>query len=134
LYGVSRFVEKPAPQEAERVMKSGGLLNTLVIVSRLDALWTLGRRLFPETIALLEHAAKGFDTDGEDAALQRVYQEMPSWNVSADLLGRSAANLAVMELDRVHWSDWGKPERILETLHRAGKRPVFQVSNEEAVF
>jgi hypothetical protein len=59
---------------------------------------------------------------------------MPSWNVSADLLGRSAANLAVMELDRVHWSDWGKPERILETLHRAGKRPVFQVSNEEAVF
>ena len=133
LYGVSRFVEKPAPQEAERVMKSGGLLNTLVIVSRLDALWTLGRRLFPETIALLEHAAKGFDTDGEDAALQRVYQEMPSWNVSADLLGRSAANLAVMELDRVHWSDWGKPERILETLHRAGKPPLFQLSNEGAV-
>ena len=132
VYGVSRFVEKPAPDEAGRVMKSGGLLNTLVIVSRLNALWALGRHHFPETIALLEHAAEAFDTDGEDATLQRIYQEMPCWNISADLLARSAANLAVMELDGVHWSDWGKPERILETLHRAGQPPLFQMSNEEA--
>jgi mannose-1-phosphate guanylyltransferase len=132
VYGVSRFVEKPATNEAERVMKSGGLLNTLVIVSRLSALWALGRHHFPETIALLEDAAEAFDTDEEEAALQRIYQEMPCWNISADFLGRSAANLAVMELDGVHWSDWGKPERILETLHRAGQPPLFQMSNEEA--
>jgi mannose-1-phosphate guanylyltransferase len=132
VYGVSRFVEKPATNEAERIMKSGGLVNTLVIVSRLSALWALGRHYFPETIALLEQAAEAFDTDKEDAALQRIYREMPCWNISADLLGRSAKNLAVMELDGVHWSDWGKPERILETLHRAGQPPLFQMSNEEA--
>ena len=98
VYHVSRFVEKPAPNEASRVMKSGGLLNTLVVVSRLNALWALGRHYFPETIALLERAAEAFDTDGEETALQRAYQEMPCWNISAHLLERSAANLAVMEL------------------------------------
>ena len=118
--GVFCFTEKPATDEAERVMKAGGLLNTLVIIARLNALWTLGRHHFPETIALLEHAAKAFDTDREDAVLQQVYQKMPSWNISADLLGRTAANLAAMELDGVQWSDWGKPERILDTLRRMG--------------
>jgi hypothetical protein len=58
---------------------------------------------------------------------------MPSCNVSADLLGRSAANLAVMELDRVHWRNWGNTERIVETFCPAGKRPLIQVSDEEAV-
>jgi mannose-1-phosphate guanylyltransferase len=133
VFGVSRFVEKPGIEEAERVMKSGGLLNTLVIVSKLNAMWTLGRYHFPETLALLEHAANAFDTDAEDAALQRIYQGMPSWNFSADFLSRSAANLAVMELSGVLWSDWGKVERILDTLHRAGKPPPFSVSNEAVV-
>lgn len=101
-------------------MKSGGLVNTLVIVSQLRALWDLGKYHYPETIALLEHAAKAFDTDGEDTALEGIYREMPSWNLSTDLLGRSAASLAVIELDGVHWSDRGKAERILDTLGRAG--------------
>lgn len=132
VYGVARFVEKPGGEEAQRVMRSGGLLNTLVIASRLNALWALGQHHFPETIALLEQAAEAFDSEGEEATLQQIYQEMPSWNVSADLLSRSARNLAVMELEGVHWSDWGKPERIVETLHRADEPPRFQVSSEEA--
>ncbi len=82
-------------------MKSVWRLNTLVIVSRLRALWALGRRHFPETIAFLEHAAGAFDTDGEDATLGRIYPEMPCWNISEDLLERSAANLAVLELAHV---------------------------------
>jgi mannose-1-phosphate guanylyltransferase len=130
LYGVSRFVEKPGKDEAQRVMKSGGLLNTLVIACRLKALWNLGQQHFPETMTLLEQAADAFDTNGEDAALQRIYQEMPSWNVSADLLGRSAANLTVMGLEGVVWSDWGKPERILETLHGIGDSPLVPLDSE----
>lgn len=101
-------------------MKIGGLLNTLVIVSRLSALWALGRRHFPETIASLEHAAKAFDKHREASALHQAYQAMPFWNVSADLFAPSAANLAVTELEGNKWNDWGKPERILETLRRMG--------------
>jgi mannose-1-phosphate guanylyltransferase len=118
IYRVSRFIEKPPAEDAARIMRTGGLLNTLVIACRVDSLWILGRSHFPQTIALLEQAANAFDTDREDEALHRVYREMPSWNLSKDLLGRCAENLAVMELDGVQWSDWGKPERILNTLGR----------------
>ena len=118
IYKVSRFVEKPPAEEATRIMKTGGLLNTLVIACRVKSLWALGQRNFPRTIALLEQAANAFDTDTEDEALHRAYREMPSWNLSKDLLGRCAENLAVMELDGVQWSDWGKPERILKSIGR----------------
>jgi len=43
---------------------------------------------------------------------------MSSWNLSKDLLSQCAENLAVMELDGVQWSDWGKPERILNSIGR----------------
>jgi mannose-1-phosphate guanylyltransferase len=118
IYTVSRFVEKPPAEEATRIMKTGGLLNTLVIACRVKSLWALGQRHFPRTIALLEQAANAFDTAKEDEALHRAYREMPSWNLSKDLLGRCSENLAVMELDGVQWSDWGKPERIFETISR----------------
>jgi mannose-1-phosphate guanylyltransferase len=118
---VSRFVEKPGPDETERIMRAGGLLNTLVLVSRVNALWTLGRRYFPGTMALLEQAAEAFDTEAEEGALRSVYQQMPSWNFSADLLARSAANLAVTGIGGIRWSDWGRAERILDTLGRTGK-------------
>lgn len=34
-----------------------------------------------------------------------------------------------MELSGVLWSDWGKPERIVETLRRIGKSPAFPLAN-----
>jgi hypothetical protein len=30
-----------------------------------------------------------------------------------------------MELEKVLWSDWGRPERILETLQAVGISPTF---------
>lgn len=30
-----------------------------------------------------------------------------------------------MELQKVLWSDWGHPERILETLQTVGIQPIF---------
>jgi len=62
--------------------------------------------------------ATAFDTDREDEELRYIYQEMLSRNLFKDLLGRCAENLAVMELDSVQWSDWGKPERILDSIGR----------------
>ncbi len=44
---------------------------------------------------------------------------------SSDVLQRASERLAVMEMEGVHWSDWGRPDRIAGTLHRLGKRPAF---------
>ena len=124
---VNRFVEKPPADEAARIMRAGGLLNTMIIAARLDSLWSLARRHFPDTIALFERLENAFDTDRERDELRQAYREMPSWNLSQDLLGRCPSNLAVMELDGVEWNDWGRPERILETMRhlRPADEPIW---------
>ena len=49
-------------------------------------------------------------------------------NFSSDLLQHVPAQLAVVELTGVLWSDWGKPERIAETLRRIDRRPAFPLT------
>jgi hypothetical protein len=41
------------------------------------------------------------------------------------VLQSPAVQLGVMELEGVIWSDWGRPERIVETLRSLGKKPTF---------
>ncbi len=53
---------------------------------------------------------------------------MPAKNFSSDLLQRVPEQLAVVELTGVLWSDWGKPERIAETLRRIDRRPAFPLT------
>lgn len=48
---------------------------------------------------------------------------MQAYNFSSHLLQRLSDRVAVMELIGVLWSDWGKPERIAETIRRIGKTP-----------
>lgn len=50
---------------------------------------------------------------------------MPAYNFSSHLLQRLPNRVAVMELTGVLWSDWGKLERIAETIRRIGKTPAF---------
>lgn len=57
--------------------------------------------------------------------LDYVYQDMPGCNLSNDLLQKIPEHLTVLEMSNVHWSDWGKPTRIIETLHAIGKPPNF---------
>jgi len=38
---------------------------------------------------------------------------------------------AVLELSDVLWSDWGKPERVLNSLLRIGKQPLFPPSIQD---
>jgi hypothetical protein len=57
--------------------------------------------------------------------LDRIYQSMPKRNFSSDLLARAISEIAVIEMDGVRWSDWGRPERIVNTLSEMGKQPAF---------
>jgi mannose-1-phosphate guanylyltransferase len=61
-------------------------------------------------------------------ALNAIYRDMPAKNFSSDLLQRVPEQLAVVELTGVLWSDWGKPERIAETLRRIDRQPAFPLT------
>lgn len=126
---VRMFMEKPGLAEAEAAMAAGALWNTLVLAAKVETLWKLGWRYFPEMMPLFERLGGAIGTAQERAVLKSVYRLMPARNFSSGLLQRAADRISVIELSGVLWSDWGKPERIAETLRRIGKQPAFPLEH-----
>jgi mannose-1-phosphate guanylyltransferase len=122
---VSAFREKPGVAEAATLMAGGGLWNTLITVARVETLWQMGRRWLPDVVLRFEELHAHIGSRHADAALDAIYTDMPRHNFSSGLLEPAAARLAARELDDVMWSDWGRPERIVDTLAAIGRAPAF---------
>jgi len=122
---IQSFVEKPDLADGMRLMSVGALWNTLVLVAKVETLWKSGWLCFPDMMERFEQLRRSIGTPAEGTTLQAIYQDMPSQNFSRQVLQSPAVQLGVMELDGVLWSDWGRPERIVETLQSLGKKPAF---------
>jgi mannose-1-phosphate guanylyltransferase len=94
----------------------------------MDLLWTLGWQCVPEMMRLFERLSEAIGGPEEGRVLEAIYRDLPTKNFSSDLLQRVPEKLAVIELTGVLWSDWGKPERIAETLRRIDRQPAFPLS------
>lgn len=79
----------------------------------------------PEVLGLLARLYAAIDTPAESRVLDSIYRWMPPRNVSSQLLQKIPEHIALVELRGVHWCDWGRPERIVESLQRIGKAPSF---------
>jgi len=125
---VRSFLEKPDAAQADAALRAGAFWNTLVFAANVDLLWTLGWRCVPDMMPLFEQLSQTIGGPEEGRALKAIYRDMPAKNFSSDLLQRVPGKLAVVELTGVLWSDWGKPERIAETLRRIDRRPAFPLT------
>ncbi len=125
VHAVRRFQEKPEPAEAQAAMTAGALWNTFVFAAKVETLWQLGRRHLPEILCRFEQIGDSIGLTIERAMLETMYRTMPTRNFCSDLLMRAADQIAAIELNGVTWSDWGKPERIADTLQRLGIKPAF---------
>jgi mannose-1-phosphate guanylyltransferase len=117
---VEAFIENPAPSDARRIGEADGLWNTLALTARVESLWELGWRCVPDVMRLFKPFKAALDTPEEFTVLESLYAAMPRRDFSADLLQRAADRLAVLVLDDILWSDWGEPERVIDTLHKIG--------------
>jgi len=115
---VQRFHEKPDAQTAETFFREGFLWNTLNMAVRASTLWTLGWRYHPAMMERFERLRAAIGSPAETEMLARVYQDMPQANFSKGILERAASQGVVMPMRDLEWSDWGRPERIQETLSR----------------
>jgi mannose-1-phosphate guanylyltransferase len=122
---VTAFLEKPEPALAELAFRSGALWNTLVMVGKVETIWNLGRRVLPNMVALFERLGDAIDTPKEPEILRAIYERMPRLNFSRDLLAHVPGDTAVMQMQGVWWSDWGSPDRIVQTLTRLGAGPAL---------
>ncbi len=120
-----KFIEKPGLDTCRQAMAKGSLWNTLILTADLALLWDLGRRYLPHMISLLEQFAEFIGTSEEKPRLDALYQELAFHDFSSDLLQFVPSQIAVLEMNGVLWSDWGKAERIVESLQTIGKTPNF---------
>ena len=127
---VRRFVEKPQGAQLEDIALSGGQWNTLVLIANVQTLWEAGRQCIPEVVLPLEEHAGGIGTSSEHQQLLHLYRTMPTRNFSSDLLSLIPQQLHMMDLTGVCWSDWGRPERIQETIACMRQGELFGVDTE----
>jgi mannose-1-phosphate guanylyltransferase len=110
------FVEKPIVARAEQLIGAGALWNTMVTCGTVDALWSLGRSAVPKLIAILDCLVPLIGTSDESDAIDYIYRAYRPVSFSTDVLQHRPDKLAVIELNGVEWSDWGRPERVETTL------------------
>jgi mannose-1-phosphate guanylyltransferase len=114
---VLRFVEKPALEEAQGLLAAGAIWNTMVLVARARALWEMLCSSIPGLdVPFL--AAAAMTEPSRSRFLSRRYARMPSYDFSADVLGRSRNLAAVAWPQHAGWTDLGTPSRLLEWMRR----------------
>jgi mannose-1-phosphate guanylyltransferase len=119
---VNRFWEKPSPVHAQDLFRRGCLWNTFVMVGRAETFRDLLYAAAPAMMIGFEDVFRkyrGFDHD----ALIDLYQNLSPVDFSHQVLSVCTNRLLVMKLAHAGWSDLGKPERVMETLTRAGLHP-----------
>jgi mannose-1-phosphate guanylyltransferase len=125
LLRVGAFWEKPRREAAEALLRRGALWNGFVIIARIPALLGAMRQAVPDLVEAFEAVRPALGTPGEAAAVARLYAGLRPLNFSSEVLERRPANLAVLPVRDVEWSDWGDPGRVLATLRRLGAEPAW---------
>lgn len=115
---VSRFLEKPDIQAATRILRDGGLWNSFVMVFRVARMLELIASVRRADYVDMQRLAQA-------GCLQRNYQDVARWNFSADFMSYIPEHLAVIEVDRVRWSDWGTREAIERTFASLNQVPPW---------
>lgn len=129
---VSHFVEKPSHDAAQALIDRGALWNSFVIVARAQVLIDLIAARHPGIVELLIGAQTPSSTQRD---LRRVYEELPSIDLSRDVLTPAARDLSVQRVPHCGWTDLGTPLRLAECLARLSRlSPVGDVRASAEVF
>jgi mannose-1-phosphate guanylyltransferase len=122
---IELFVEKPATEAAKKLIKSGALLNTLVIVARCKTLVDAVQCTMTELHRSFQHVLQAIGTPEEQRVLEQVYHKVRPVNLSRgvlELLPRVEQRQAflVLPVRGVYWSDCGSECRLRETFKKLG--------------
>jgi mannose-1-phosphate guanylyltransferase len=120
---VMSFVEKPSPADAARLLTTGAVWNTMVLVARARVLRALFVRLLPDVARVFE-AALRLTPPEREAFFASVYPHLPSRDFSRDVLTRARDLSTYIWPASVGWSDLGTPERLQAWQTRTGRHAI----------
>jgi mannose-1-phosphate guanylyltransferase len=112
---VRKFVEKPTAQAAQWLLEHHALWNTFTLVGSAATYWELARKCLARHARLFERYAGMIGGPNEKAAISALYERLSPADFSRSVLER-ATNLATVSVENSGWCDWGRPERVIQSL------------------
>lgn len=106
---VVRFIEKPPIEAILPLMARGALINSFVLVTRVDALLRVFARAAPDLLAALRGC---LGCRAVSLGLARAYEAIASTDLSRDVLAAQPRGLRVVRVAPCGWSDLGTPDRL----------------------
>jgi len=120
---VGAFHEKPDREAAGDLLRNGCLWNTMITAAEAKTLWALGRLFAPSLLDGLDTCRGQLSALDEilEAAFETVCvnascRDGAPVDFSRAILQRAARWTSVLPMEDVYWSDWGRPERLGESL------------------
>jgi mannose-1-phosphate guanylyltransferase len=115
LLRVRKLWEKPSGATARMLGSQGCVRSSFVMVAHVSALFALFRSGLPALHDAFASVESKLGTPWEDESVRRLYARLPSTDFSKRVLATRPANLAVLPLDGVGWSDPGEPRHASAT-------------------
>jgi mannose-1-phosphate guanylyltransferase len=112
LNSVIGFREKPPAREISSIQKAGGLWSTFIIIGTVQAFFDAAATRIPKILDVFYRYQPTSDGYQEKASRECLSQSIPPSDFSRDVLQYVPNHLAMYQLNNVHWSDWGRPERV----------------------
>jgi mannose-1-phosphate guanylyltransferase len=113
LSSVTGFREKPPATEISSIQKAGGLWSTFIIIGTVQAFFDAAATCIPEILDVFYRYKPTIDSYKEKASRTCQSQSIAPSDFSKDVLQYVPHHLAMYQLNNVHWSDWGRPERVI---------------------
>lgn len=114
---IGRFVEKPSPGDARRLLEAGGVWNSFLLAVRGADLLRMFRQRLPRTVDALVTARR-------TGSLASFYAGAASVDFSRDVLQGAERELRVMMVPPCGWTDLGTPDRVRQCLRELAPPPV----------
>ncbi len=115
---VRSFVEKPPQDAAQRLLASGAIWNTMVLVARGQTLFDLCRQQLSGMAAVFI-SSLSLPHDAREAFLAARYPHLEAADFSRHVLTPAVDLLAYTWPASIGWSDLGTPERLRHWLRPA---------------
>lgn len=114
------FREKPDVVRARNLIARGGLWNTFVMVFQISCMLEILKALAPRESTQL------FDLPDSPKRVVQLYHSLSPWNFSTHVLARIPEHLITLEVDDVHWSDWGTRDSVEQTYRHLKMVPTWR--------
>lgn len=117
---VARFIEKPDPIMARRLILRSGFWNTMVMVFKVGTLIEHVRTINPQAYRMFRRTVEARSAADFEKRVKQAFDEIAPFNLAKDFLETLAAQpdraLVVLPVRGVHWCDWGSEVRIMKTV------------------